>query len=511
MLQSLPYIIESTKDIDENVRRAAFEFLAEKVHIKLLTIRQRVDVLKRGLGESSDVVRRVVEKEMIPGWLKLSNNSIVQLLHHLDVVNSDQDTKQGVKAASAGALDVLFTNTPYQDLVTSFKYLDMDKFIPYEKLTPEIAVYWRALAEFFAEHHDPEAEEYLESILPELPTFCQYVRRFILEVNKDDVKWEFVAKELISMTTIYDLRDEVGRQNLCKLIKDLLSSAKTPVSFIPTLVTVFTKVEKNAQSRIDQVAEIIFEMKDPLNIDPPSPTSPKYQAAPDTLLKPLRLVEEVISDKQPQIGKLRVEMNLMRDQLDAGTDENILVDQHQLEEEQAMLEEELPVAMALGVAPPASASTAAVPQVEQPVLSDSCLDQVLGNPNVTLKCLRLLVATLQDPSITQLNTTLQILLEECVTISVNSESPEIRTEAITALACCCLKSIQNAKQHMLLLLQAVQIDVTSLVLAPTNSLHLKKVKVLAELLLQNLKEKSCLRLTYNLISNFCYFGPSQVP
>ena len=64
MLQSLPYIIESTKDIDENVRRAAFEFLAEKVHLKLLTIRQRVDVLKRGLGESSDVVRRVVEKEM---------------------------------------------------------------------------------------------------------------------------------------------------------------------------------------------------------------------------------------------------------------------------------------------------------------------------------------------------------------------------------------------------------------------------------------------------------------
>ena len=90
-------------------------------------------------------------------------------------------------------------------------------------------------------------------------------------------------------------------------------------------------------------------------------------------------------------------------------------------------------------------------------LSDS--SPVLDNPAVTLKCLKLLVATLQNPSITQLNSTLHTLLEEFVTISVQSELPAIRKEAITALACCCLRSIQNARQHMLLLLQAAHIDV----------------------------------------------------
>lgn len=82
-------------------------------------------------------------------------------------------------------------------------------------------MYWRVLAEFLTEQTAPGAEEYLETIMPELSPFCSYVRKYIMELEKDeeDGNWEFVAKELIRMTLIYDLGDEVGRQNLCKLIK----------------------------------------------------------------------------------------------------------------------------------------------------------------------------------------------------------------------------------------------------------------------------------------------------
>jgi len=468
---TLPHILERTRDTDEHVRRAAYKFLAEKVHIKSLTIGQREGVLGRGLGERSEAVRRVVEKEMIPGWLRLSNNNIVQLLHHLDVGNSDQDPKQGAKSAPAGALNVLFMDSPYKELVNSFQYLDTDKLIPYEKLTPETAMYWRVLAEFFAGQNGPGAEDYLESILPELTPFCQYVRKYVLELEKDDEdgNWEFVAKELISMTTIYDLGDEVGRQNLRRLVKDLLTSSKTPATFINCLVTVFTKVEKNPQSRIDQVAEIISDLKDPLDIAPTGePTSPEYHSAPETPLLPARQDEEVIRAKQLQIAKLRVEMNLLRDQLDeAVTGQNFLIAQQikaqmdQLEEEQAMMEDQLSTAKAIGAAPPASASTVD-PTPGAATAAQLDLDDAvpaLDNPAVTLKCLRLLVATLQDPSITQLNSTLLTLLEEFVMVSVQSELPAIRKEAITAMACCCLRSIENARQHMLLLLQAAHIDV----------------------------------------------------
>ena len=223
----------------------------------------------------------------------------------------------------------------------------------------------------------------------------------------------------------------------------MLSSTKTPVSFIPTLVKVFTKVEKNAQSRIEQVAEIISELQDP-----------EYHSAPETPLQPFRQDEEVIRAKQLRIAKLEVEMNLLNKQFDeAVTDHNFLVAQQikaqldQLEVDQSMLEDQL----SAGATPAVRAS-----EVD---LIDCCPEKVLDNPTVTLQCLRMLVATLQDPSITQLNATLHILLEEFVTVCVQSELPAIRKEAITALTCCCLRSIQNAKQHMLLLLRAAHIDI----------------------------------------------------
>merc|ERR1719282_1520502 len=131
----------------------------------------------------------------------------------------------------------------------------------------------------------------------------------------------------------------------------------------------------------------------------------------------------------------------------------------QLEEEQIVLENQLSAAKAAGMAPAnkTASSPADNPAADQIDPSDNTPD--IDNPAVTLKCLRLLVSALQDPSIIKLNSTLLTLLEEFVTISVQSEIAAIRKEAILALSCCCLRSIESARQHMLLLLQAAHIDV----------------------------------------------------
>jgi len=75
---TLPHILERTRDTDDLVRRAAFKFLSDKVHIKSLTIGQREGLLQRGLGERSEAVRKVVESELLPAWLRLSGDNIVQ-------------------------------------------------------------------------------------------------------------------------------------------------------------------------------------------------------------------------------------------------------------------------------------------------------------------------------------------------------------------------------------------------------------------------------------------------
>jgi condensin complex subunit 3 len=298
-----------------------------------------------------------------------------------------------------------------------------------------------------------------------------------------------VAKELIMMCSSYDLGDEVGRRNLCRLIKDLLISSVTPASFIPHLVAIFTQVERNAQSRIDQVAEVISELKDPMSSrDDELDLSPEALGGSKAARRPGGVGgensgggagtaaaataaaapdEEVVRRLKLQIAGLRVKMNELRDSLDEAINvqdfiraQTVKEEMNNLELEQQQLEAELQVEKERGVAPgrlPASS----VP-LDSTAVSVEVADiepEAADNPAVTLKCLRLLVATLQDPGITQLNATLHTLLEEFVIVSVKSEISHIRKEAILALACCCLRSIENARQHMLLLLQAAHIDV----------------------------------------------------
>ena len=72
-------------------------------------------------------------------------------------------------------LNVLFKNVPYKELIQNFQYIDENRLVPYDKLTPETVVYWKALTKFlFAEGGG--AIDYLERLLPELTEFCHYVR-----------------------------------------------------------------------------------------------------------------------------------------------------------------------------------------------------------------------------------------------------------------------------------------------------------------------------------------------
>lgn len=165
------------------------------------------------------------------------------------------------------------------------------------------------------------------------------------------------------MTNLFDLGDEVGRQNLAQLVEDILLSSHCLLSFGAPLVTVLSRVETNLKLRIEKVAEIISELRDPISCS----------------------LEEAVS-----LSRRTVEG-----------------------------------------------------EVRSPA----------KETEVTLLCLRLVVSALQDPAITGLDPTLLSLMEEFVTLSVQSEAPEVRREAVTALACCCLRSLPAARQHMLLFLQ----------------------------------------------------------
>ena len=49
--KTLPAILERTRDTKDIVRKLAYEVIAEKIHIKALTIAQRVRLLQEGLND----------------------------------------------------------------------------------------------------------------------------------------------------------------------------------------------------------------------------------------------------------------------------------------------------------------------------------------------------------------------------------------------------------------------------------------------------------------------------
>ena len=216
---TLPHVIKRTMDVDENVRKVAYKFIADKVHIRSLSITKREEIIRRGLTDRNESVKNVVAKELVPAWLRFCNESIVELLYALDVGNSDSETPKEV-------LSVLFQGVPYDELVNAFQYLDGNKLIPLSKLTPETATYWRNLASYL--HNEAEvkgvasAASYHENFLPELVQFCDYIRQYLIDNHPDSLTspdgddssskeliWLFNGRQLIDMVPLFDLADVV--------------------------------------------------------------------------------------------------------------------------------------------------------------------------------------------------------------------------------------------------------------------------------------------------------------
>lgn len=132
------------------------------------------------------------------------------------------------------------------------------------------------------------------------------------------------------------------------------------------------------------------------------------------------------------------------------TAQNCKVEMDKLEAEQNQLQDELTEVAAMASRPvfveearPVSVepdSSEEVPKVEE-------------DPLVVQKCLEIIFHLLQDTKIKTLTATLRTLFDEMVLPSLRNLEPEIRIYAIRAMGVCCIRSLELAKRHLVLLFQ----------------------------------------------------------
>ncbi|KAM3624521.1 uncharacterized protein V6R79_024546 [Siganus canaliculatus] len=429
--RTLPKVIKRTRDIKENVRKLAYQVLADKVHIKALTIAQRVILLQQGLHDTSEPVRDVVCSRLLPAWLQRLDGNVIDMLHRLDVENCAQTALETLKA--------IFTNTTNEELLQNRMQLDNRKLIPEDSLTCENVLYWRALCEFIKAKGD-DGEEMLEQVLADSATYAEYLYGYLKAVpvmseeqradfNQLELVMtkEFISQQLIHLIACLDTNEEGGRKRVLAVLQEMLALPQTPSSLVSLLIEKLLILIPDDHRRIQTVAEIISDVREPIT-----------EAA--------HPVDENASRRQQvQLAELKVRILEAKQTLEDCITAQEFSRAAELKDSITELENNK------------NRLIQEVSESSQP--ADKDVQTEKNDPETLLRCLTMCAELLKQMSIkTRTGPTISALMSSLILPSIANAHPAVRNMAVVCLGTCALHSKELAKTHMVLLLQIAQLD-----------------------------------------------------
>ncbi|KAL0960210.1 hypothetical protein HGRIS_011843 [Hohenbuehelia grisea] len=290
--ETLEGLMNRTRDVDAVTRKLVYTTVLQTklTHPRQLTISQREQVVKDGLGDREPGVRLAAAKlletwldavaaEEVAGDIAWEGDdggvmySLVTFLQIFDVVGPGE-------TIAVDALVSLFVTKP--------QILDAITFsAPYwQELTPETSV----LARAFVDHClKTNGENRLESsslpVVTELAFHVQERYNRLLKVlqkiaetqalsqdddedpEKDDleddlVKAEVIMGELLRIAVNLDYSDEIGRRKTYAVVRDMLAHPQLPEGLIERSMDVLKVITPSERELIRVVVEIVIELRD---------------------------------------------------------------------------------------------------------------------------------------------------------------------------------------------------------------------------------------------------------
>ncbi|CAG5939591.1 unnamed protein product [Menidia menidia] len=441
--RTLPKVLKRTRDIKENVRKLAYQVLAEKVHIKALTIAQRVSLLQQGLQDTSEAVRELVCSRLLPAWLLRLDGNVIELLHRLDVENCAETAMDTLKA--------IFKRTPAEELPQNREQFGDRKLISLDSLTCENVLYWRALCEFFKAKGD-EGDEMLEQVLPDAATYAEYLCSVHGEEQRADFNQleivmtkEYISQQLIHLIHCLDTNEEGGRKRVLAVLQEMLVLPQTPSSLVSLLTEKLLLLIPDDHRRIQtarDVAEIISDVREPImEVAQPVDESasrrqqvqwkhswPQVSPSPPTKLAEVKV--RIMEAKQTLEDCI-----VAQDFSQAAELKSSITD---LEARRNQIIQEMA-------------------ESNQP--ADKEVRSEKSDPETLLRCLTMCAELLKQMNIkTRIGPTISGLMSSLILPSIANSQPAVRNMAVVCLGTCTLHSKELAITHMVLLLQIAQLD-----------------------------------------------------
>ncbi|OXB39504.1 hypothetical protein LQV05_000649 [Cryptococcus neoformans] len=263
---SLPHILARTRDVDPILRRTVFAgvFSAEALpDPRILTIAQREEVVRNGLGDREPSVRKAAAG-MLAGWLDLAEGDLLEFLSRFDVMSSQ---------VAEDALMSIFVTRPevLQDIEFEDEY--------WTTLTPEKSFLVRVFVDRCITIKDTAR---LEDSIPVVTALAFRVQeeynKLVQAVNEgaDDatlMERTFIVGELLKLAVNLDYADEIGRRKMFQLAREMISQVNLPDPLIPRCLDVLSKISNGERDLIRVVVDVVTELREGEGDEEDAPSS----------------------------------------------------------------------------------------------------------------------------------------------------------------------------------------------------------------------------------------------
>ncbi|KAF8446778.1 nuclear condensing complex subunit [Terfezia claveryi] len=257
---SIPYLLERTRDVDNITRRAVFNRLLPSLgDFRHLSISMREKLLRWGLNDRDEGVRAAAGKMFNYRWIEDANGDLLEVLERMHVVGSaNNDTTNNNTAGGVKELAMKGFWDERKDVVDG---LELDHAY-WDNLTPESAFLVRSFNDWCrAAKHQGKFESLVEEKLPEVTKLAYHLQ---IQLNKliallndeadvskmteeddasnDSTEQEFIVVQLLMIAVSMDYGDEIGRRKMFQLLRDSLAIVELPEAVTKLVVQCLAKL-----------------------------------------------------------------------------------------------------------------------------------------------------------------------------------------------------------------------------------------------------------------------------
>ncbi|NXX16593.1 CND3 protein, partial [Podargus strigoides] len=235
---------------------------------------------------------------------------------------------------------------------------------------------------------------------------------------------EFIGQQLIFIIDCMDAMEEGGRKHLLDTLQKILTLPTTSTALISLLVEKLLGIVKDDDRRIEIIAEIISEVREPIV----------------TVEQPVDAAE--IRKQELKLAEIKVKLFEAK----AALEECITLQDFNkasiLKEEITELEQK---------------KSDLIKEAEQPEIKETRVEK--NDPETLLKCLMMCYELLKIMSLSKgIGPTINEIIESLILPGMTNIHPAVRNMAVLCLGCCALQNKEFAQQQFALLLQVLQID-----------------------------------------------------